>query len=166
MTGHWRAAFLLLGVSAASAASAAPPHDVLGFYPGQKTQEALALARKFAAQPCDVHDAKQCLVFNTDYLGRRSRIFLELDDKRGVTRVGLNISNDSQPKVPDCAKMAGEIIAGIAKAYGRFDESDPGASYTWRDARLKLRLNVICIPSVQHDPVGGVVGMFEPSAPR
>lgn len=140
-------------------ASAAPPHDVLGFYPGQKASDGFALAGKVGAKPCD--GVKNCIAFNTTYLGYRSRISVEIGDKTGVTRVAFNISNDGQPKVPDCAAMSGAIVAAAAKAYGRFDESDPGATYTWRDAKLKYKMIAICIPSKAHPPVGGIVGMFQ-----
>lgn len=153
----WPAAAVLL---LALPAFAAPPHDVLGFYPGQKASDGFALATKFAAKPCEI--AKNCIVFNTTYLGRRARISVEIADKTGVTRVAFNISNDSQPLVPDCAQMSGAIVAAAAKAYGRFDESDPGASYTWRDAHLKYKMTAICIPSKAHPPTGGIIGMLQP----
>lgn len=148
------AAFALLAFPACAAA----PHDVLGFYPGQSAKEGHALLKERAARACD--RTAKCFEFNTAYLGQQGRIFVELDDKTGVSRIGFNISNDSQPKVPDCAKISGAVVAAAAKAYGRFDESDPGVSYTWRDAARKYKLTAICIPSMKHPPTGGIIGML------
>ena len=145
------AAFALLALPAYAVA----PHDLLGFYPGQTAKDGFAVAKVHAAKPCDA--AKNCVTFDALYLGRMATVSVELDEIEGVQRVAFRITTDRQPNHPECAALGGSVVAAAAKLYGKFNESDPGASYTWHDDKRKLKMTIICFSPTQ----GSIVGLFQ-----
>jgi hypothetical protein len=138
----------------ATPACAAAPFNVLGYYLGQPMDQALALDRTRAATPCGT---RKCLRFDATYLGRAATIGVELDAKEGVRRMSFSMATDREPDHPDCAALGGKVVAGVATLYGRFTDSDPGASYTWRDDGQKLKITVICFSP----KLGTVSGFYE-----
>jgi len=135
-------------------ANAAAPYEVLGYRLGQPMQQALALNTTRAAKPCG---DRQCLTFDANYLGRAATISLELDKVEGVRRIAFNISTDKQPDHPDCAKLGGSVVAAIATLYGRFNESDPGATYTWLGGEQKLKIYAVCVTANS----GTITGLYQ-----